>query len=146
MTEILEIKQDTLAAIAEAEQLLFTDPWTENALEGHLASEGGRGYFILEQNRMAGYLLGTLAFGEGEVFRIGIRPEYRRRGLGKALLSHFLEEGKKAGSEQIFLEVRESNAPARALYESLDFHIIGERKRYYRNPVEGAVLYRKVLL
>ena len=145
MIEICGITEENLSPVAESERLLFSDPWTENALKGHLATQGGTGYLLLFKGEMAGYLIGSLTLGEGELFRIGILPVFRRKGLGKALISHFLKEAKKAGAKKIFLEVRESNLPARTLYEALGFHIIGERKRYYRDPVEGALLYQKDL-
>jgi ribosomal-protein-alanine N-acetyltransferase len=66
----------------------------------------------------------------------------RRNGLGKRLLDALLTRAKETNSDSIFLEVRESNAAARALYERAGFEQTGRRKSYYATPQEDAILYR----
>ncbi len=82
---------------------------------------------------------------EWELENIVVSPFARRQGIGKALLCAFFEAASEPDSEAVFLEVRESNRAARALYESVGFESTGRRKSYYTAPLEDAVLYRRTL-
>ena len=77
------------------------------------------------------------------VEEFGVSPAYRRQGIGEALVLRLVAELKSRGAYCLTLEVRDSNAPARALYEGLGFQEIGRRKNYYRNPREDALILRK---
>lgn len=79
---------------------------------------------------------------EWELENIVVASSVRRKGLGARLVDELLARARKAGSEAVFLEVRESNQAARMLYEKLGFEAAGRRKRYYVNPQEDAILYR----
>jgi ribosomal-protein-alanine N-acetyltransferase len=61
------------------------------------------------------------------------------------LLDHALEIARERRSQVVFLEVRESNAAARALYASRRFEVAGRRSKYYRKPVEDALVLRRAL-
>ena len=67
-------------------------------------------------------------------------------GIGKQLMNTLLVQARQTNSDAILLEVRESNAAARRLYEELGFRETGRRKAYYTNPREDAVLYSKILV
>lgn len=87
----------------------------------------------------AGFLVSReIAPGEREILNIAVHPAYRRRGLGKKLMETELARSKGAW----FLEVRESNAAAIALYRSMGFEIAGRRPDYYRTPTEAAIVMR----
>ena len=77
------------------------------------------------------------------VLGIQLVRRYRRKGLGKELILSLIEALRQRESRCLTLEVRDSNAPARALYEGLGFQEIGRRKNYYRNPKEDALIYKK---
>ena len=68
-----------------------------------------------------------------------------KQGIGSALLQEFSQAARVQGAKRIFLEVRESNSPARGLYEKLGFTRDGERSAYYSDPVEDAILYSLTL-
>jgi ribosomal-protein-alanine N-acetyltransferase len=82
---------------------------------------------------------------EWELENIVVLPSAQRQGIGKALLHAFIEAASEPDSQAVFLEVRESNWAARALYESAGFELTGQRKSYYSEPLEDAVLYRRNL-
>ena len=82
---------------------------------------------------------------EWEIENIAIAGPARRRGLGTRLLGELLDLARAQGAESVFLEVRESNHAARALYEKWSFIESGRRKKYYKDPEEDAILYRLVL-
>lgn len=85
-----------------------------------------------------GCYIAAAGFGEAELYRIAVIPEYRGSGYGRALMSDFLKSCPE-DTRKIFLEVRESNSAAVGLYERFGFKIIGRRKNYYGN--EDAVIY-----
>ncbi len=70
--------------------------------------------------------------GEGEITNVSVDRNYRKRGIGAAMLEHVLEEGKKLGIEAFTLEVRCSNQPAIRLYEKFGFIGEGVRKGFYK--------------
>lgn len=91
-----------------------------------------------EDGSPAGYCIGAAACGEAELYRIGVLPKCRRNGIGKRILTEFTAMCPE-DTEKIFLEVRESNRPAVALYESCGFKSAAIRKNYYGNG-ENAVI------
>ena len=93
----------------------------------------------LAGGRVAGFLVcRDTAPGEAEVLNLAVAPEYRRRGIASALLA----TARERHPGELFLEVRESNAPAQALYGKLGFTIAGRRPGYYADPPETAVVMR----
>jgi ribosomal-protein-alanine N-acetyltransferase len=83
--------------------------------------------------------------GEWELENIVVAEYARRCGIGSRLLVKFIDQVRAKKGTSIFLEVRESNRGARALYANAGFESIGVRKNYYSNPTEDAVLYRQAL-
>ena len=133
-----------LSAIAAAEKICFSDPWSENALAETLASpaavflaarEAGEG----TGGALLGYGIIYCLPGEGEILNLAVLPEARRRGIGRALLSALIDEGKRRAALVFYLDVRRSNSAAIALYEGQGFVPVGLRKRYYTHPAEDAV-------
>lgn len=91
-----------------------------------------------ESGSPIGYCIGAAAYGESELYRIGVLPPQRRRGMGKRILTDFISACPK-DTEKIFLEVRESNISAIALYKSCGFKPEAVRKNYYGGG-ENAVI------
>jgi ribosomal-protein-alanine N-acetyltransferase len=91
---------------------------------------------------ISGYVVALEAADEGEILNLAVAPTGRRNGVGRALVQQILEVLTARGVRQIYLEVRESNAPARALYAAHGFKEAGRRKQYYRRPVEDAIVLR----
>jgi len=94
---------------------------------------------------VAGYVVGMSGADEGEILNVSVALEWRRRGLGRALIQAMLTELAARGARTAYLEVRESNRSARALYADLGFHDVGRRKGYYREPTEDAVVLKRRL-
>ncbi len=93
-------------------------------------------------SRVLGFLTANQIESEWELENIVIAPAFRRRGLATQLFTAFLTRARETNGERVFLEVRESNQAARALYVRHGFKERGRRKLYYANPQEDAVLYR----
>lgn len=96
---------------------------------------------ITEEDRVEGFLVARqVADDEWEIDNVAVSGQARRRGLGSHLLGEFLNLARKRRGRNIFLEVRESNHAARALYEKWAFIETGRRKNYYQDPPEDAVV------
>lgn len=126
-----------LPAIVAIEQTVFTDPWSERALEDALRA----GSFVAERtDAVIGYVFLRSAADEGEIVNMAVASEHQRRGVGRRLLEAACERLRDAGVRRVFLEVRESNDVGQGFYEAMGFRSIGRRSRYYRNPPESAVV------
>lgn len=128
------------AAIARLEAAIFPDAWSEKQILSVLLSKLSMSFVALSEGEVVGYMLGSLIVPEGEILRIATHPERRRRGIGSRLLSEILRRMTAEGLEDVFLEVRAGNAPARGLYRDLGFTECGVRKKYYKDPEEDAIL------
>jgi ribosomal-protein-alanine N-acetyltransferase len=107
------------------------------------ASDPGRVALIMqEESGVQGFVIARVVGEEWEIENIAIAGPACRRGLGTRLLGELLDLAKAQGAAAVFLEVRESNQAARALYEKWAFLESGHRRRYYKDPEEDAILYR----
>lgn len=122
--------------------------WTEEQYRHACQRDGATRFVLLAEgleSSPAGFLVAQHLPPEWELENIVVAPTSRRKGFGTRLLDSLLDAAKKTNSTAVFLEVRESNAPARTLYERTGFEQSGRRKSYYTNPSEDAVLYRLTL-
>ena len=92
--------------------------------------------------KVLGFLVSARIDHEWELENIVVVQGSRRNGVGRRLLEALLAEARQTNGSSVFLEVRESNVPARALYEKSGFTQAGRRRAYYQNPWEDAILYR----
>ncbi len=131
--------------LALLEKECFSCPWSEESFLECLGND--RFYFVglFENDELVGYGSLVTVLDEGDVANIAVRADKRGQGLGRTLLTALREEAQKRGVIYLHLEVRESNAPARHLYESFGFTVDGIRKNYYTKPQENAVLMTKKL-
>jgi ribosomal-protein-alanine acetyltransferase len=90
--------------------------------------------------RAAGLLVAQNGGAEWELENIAVLPEFRRKGVGRELLSTLAAQARTSGAERILLEVRGSNLEALGLYGSEGFELLGKRRGYYRNPEEDALI------
>jgi ribosomal-protein-alanine N-acetyltransferase len=129
------------AEVALLEQTCFAEPWTAADLS-RILSNPAAGAWILEdaQGHAVGYLVYHRSQGEAELLRLGVRPEWRRRGCGTRLLRVFQAWCRQAGIHRVFLDVREDNREARRLYESGGFALVGRRRGYYSRPPGDALV------
>ncbi len=80
---------------------------------------------------MAAFAITQVVLDEASLFNIAVDPAYQRRGFGRALLQHLIDQLLARDVMTLWLEVRASNAPAIALYEQLDFNQVSRRPNYY---------------
>ena len=142
MLQIRRAERGDIAWIAALEKETFSLPESEAAFSEML---GKTDHILLVAERDGepiGYICAYTVCRESDILTVAVAPAARRCGAGCALLGA-LAEALAGDSDAIFLEVRVSNAPARALYTSMDFVEVGVRRGYYQNPKEDAVLYKK---
>ena len=132
-----------VSQVAALEKICFSDPWSEKSVASELQNDLSLWLVALDGDTVAGYVGSQTVLGETDMMNVAVHPDYRRRGIAEALVTALVVELKNRGSHCLTLEVRSSNAPARALYEKLGFAHIGTRKNYYRNPKEDALILRK---
>lgn len=140
---IVRANAEMAAEMAQIERESFggAHAWSENSIRQTLENAAAIVFCTFaEDGAMTACVLGTALYGEGELLHIATRPQYRGIGCGYALLTALLSAMHAAGTETVYLEVRESNAPAIGLYKKCGFTACGKRKRYYKEPVEDATL------
>src|SRR5689334_8265363 len=104
-----------------------------------LETTGARAWVEVEDGRIVGAIAMRDAAGEAEMLNLAVAADWRRRGTGKRLMEVALRAAAESGVLRVFLEVRESNAGARAFYARLGFSQDGRRPNYYRDPQEDAL-------
>ena len=116
----------------------ITDEPTAHLLVARLIAANGNTH-----PQLGGFITSRLVLDELHIHNFGVRPEYRRHGIGGALLQAALDYGRQSGAVTSFLEVRASNTAAQAVYQRHGFAVVGRRKNYYHEPDEDAVMMLK---
>lgn len=122
-----EVGVDALPALAALHAQAFDAPWSEAAFADLL---GQAGVFALAAGDQ-GFILCRVVADEAEILTLAVRPEARRRGVGRVLVGAASATARGSGAERLFLEVAHDNASALALYRSVGFTEVGRRRAYY---------------
>ncbi len=125
---LLDANKADFAMLSEVHGSSFFEAWSAQSLRSSLSVPGS---FAFVEGDLDGFILARVAADEAEILTLAVRPEKRRRGLGRALVLSAAEHAHDAGAARFFLEVGKTNAAARALYENLGFAMVGERHGYY---------------
>ena len=110
-------------------------PWNLEQIEADLKQVNTEYFYLYEAQALIGFLAIQDLAGELEITQLAVKKAYQGQGLANQLMEFLADR-----PERIFLEVRASNQVARALYEKHGFLPVGQRKNYYQNPVEDAIL------
>lgn len=115
----------------------FGEAWTRSQCAGILPMPGVRLVLArLGDGTAAGFSLFRTVSTDAELLLLGVSPQHRRRGIGRMLLDHFIDQARENGSSHIHLEVRDGN-PAVGMYRSAGFSCVGRRRKYYRGRTGG---------
>ncbi|MBC8088984.1 MAG: ribosomal protein S18-alanine N-acetyltransferase [Phycisphaerae bacterium] len=138
---IREARRSDVPLLAAIEVESFSDPWPRSAFTDALNMPSSRLTVAVDKLDMpAAYCMLITAADQGEIANIAVSRKAQRRGLAGRLLDDALQFATQAAVVAVFLEVRESNEAARALYRSRRFQEIGRRKGYYQRPTEDALV------
>ncbi len=138
---------DDLAQVMEIEKEVFSDPWEKELFNQEMEMNSS---FVLVENRIEGerilgYFCGIQVLDEYMLTNIAVAKEYLGKGLGSKMLDYLLADLFKKAVRTCFLEVRRSNEKAINLYLKKSFIPVGVRKGYYKNPLEDAVIMKRIL-
>ncbi|PIX53632.1 MAG: ribosomal-protein-alanine N-acetyltransferase [Zetaproteobacteria bacterium CG_4_9_14_3_um_filter_54_145] len=126
--------QEDLHAVCLLNRLCFEECWSLQSL--YSALESGYDLLLCEQaGRLAGFILSLTVLDEIQIMQVAVSPDCRRMGVARRMSRYLIDHA--AGIQAVSLEVRLSNAPARALYASLGFSETGYRKQYYAPNAAG---------
>ena len=134
---VREASYEDIPALCALEEECFSLPWSEKAFCEFFENGVSHCLVALMNGSVCGYVGMNLILGEGEITNLAVTRDCRRYGAATALLEQLCKVG---GLERLMLDVRISNAPARALYEKCGFTVDGVRKNFYSHPREDAVL------
>lgn len=138
------ITTSDVASLMAIENACHSHPWSEKVFHSCI---GGRyfGDFAQQDNNTIGFYIGEYILGEATLMDICVAPAEQGKGLGNALLTHFIEQSKAKGAEKIWLEVRASNISAIMLYINHGFIETGRRTGYYPKEIgyEDAIVMCK---
>lgn len=140
---ISRMEREHIPEIVELEKLCFSTPWTYENLEEELDNKTAYFFVALEDEKLIGYIGVSVISDSCFINNIAVLPEYRRQGVGRALMKIAILTADAMGTGFISLEVRESNYAAINLYRSLGFEDIGLRRDFYRKPRENALIMTK---
>lgn len=145
LTTIDYMKKEDCERVAYIENYAFSQPWSRQAFEKAVDDKNYIYICAKSDDVISGYAGCQVSFDDAEITNIAVSYEYRRNKIAETLLSVLIRKAKERGVKRIFLEVRVSNAAARALYEKFGFEKTGRRPRFYERPSEDALVMTKEL-
>lgn len=137
---IRDMEEKDIYQMAELEQIVFSDPWSEESFRFALHNASDIYLIAEEEDIMLGYCGLRSIAGEGHIMNICVHPEFRGKGIGRMLAQMLIKRGREAGDGSFTLEVRKNNLRALTLYKKLGFIEAGIRKDYYNKPKDDAII------
>ena len=140
MIEIKRIQQqpDVAQAIYEVMMDVYpVSPWTLEQIQADLSQDQTWYALAYDGEEVIGFLAIQENIFEVEVLQIAVKKSYQGQGIASALFATLPTD------KEIFLEVRKSNQRAQAFYKKEKMAVIAERKSYYHNPVEDAIIMKR---
>jgi len=131
MLGVKKLKINNKEELFLLESDLFTNSWSENALEEQLEIKTSLNLGLKANNELISYVLCQDLFPEIEILRFGVKRKFQLQGNGKFLLKSLISLLKQKNYNRIFLEVNTSNSRAISLYKQFGFIDISIRKNYY---------------
>ena len=137
----MTLTDEEFRQLSEVEQVCFPGSWTKETLLSEVNNQLSVLVTSRRDGRITGFALGRVVVDEGELYQIGVLPEFRRQGIAEELLAQLHNEMRERGAVCCFLEVRSRNFGAIALYEKSGYQKISVRRGYYND--DDAVIYQK---
>jgi ribosomal-protein-alanine N-acetyltransferase len=142
--EIEPMTLQHLDRVLEIEALSYSTPWSKRAFVSEVADNSYAHYYVARKDGIiVGYVGMWVILEEAHITNIAVAPDYRRLGIGQAMLEAMFSKAREKGATRMTLEVRVSNLGAQALYRKLGFADRGIRKGYYTDSNEDAIIMWK---
>ena len=138
--ELCTFEKDDIPALVEIENLSFSTPFKEKDFYDIYTSDISNAIVAKRCGKVVGYVSFTTIIDECQIINFATHPQYRRCGVGKAVMDGLIRYCKQNGVLKVFLEVRESNVGAISLYEKYGFVSVGISKNHFSCPRENAIL------
>jgi len=140
--KLIPLEKEHIDEVYEIEKASYSNPWTKFGFFAELRNPFSKPYVLKLEDKIVGYIV-LWDYGESlHIANITVHPQYRRMGLGRYMIKFAKQLARELGMKTVTLEVRESNEPARRLYESEGFVAVGVIKGYYPDNHENAIIYR----
>lgn len=140
MSEIRAMELGDVPRVHQIDASSFSAPWPAEAFSIELVNPKARNFVITENEMIVGFIVYWLILDECHIATIAVEKGHRGKGYAKELLRKALQSSLAEGAAFVYLEVRASNHPAKELYRSFGFEIVGTRKKYYKDNNEDALL------
>ena len=121
-----------LIRVYELELESYDFPWTKEILRDCILYKYDSFVVVLNDN-LVGYIISKITYPETHILNLTVKKNFRKKGIGKALIELIISDARLRNSENIILEVRADNTDAQSLYKKLNFEVIGTRKDYYES-------------
>ena len=140
------MQEEDLFQVIEVERQSYPHPWTQ-MIFGDCLKAGYSCWVCGRRGIIEAYGILSIAAGESHLLNLCVRPEARQQGIGRKMLRHLVSVARRHEADVVFLEVRQSNNPARALYEDEGFNELGNRRDYYPDGDgrEDALIFARTL-
>ena len=134
-----------LPAVIELDQLSFSQPWPPAAFQAELANINSRCWVTEVDGRVVATIVLWRVLDEAHIATIAVHPDFRRRGIGRALLRASMDAAYAEGARIYHLEVRAGNLAAQKMYADFGYEVVGRRPKYYQDNGEDALLLTLIL-
>lgn len=138
-------EEGDLDDVAAIERAVFNDPWSRRSFVDLVGQRPVVFLVAVDGNAVVGYAIVLLTPPESELANLAVSRLMQHQGLGRRLLGECMDTARARGANEMFLEVRASNAAAIALYSNEGFAAVGRRVRYYARPIEDAIVMKAEL-
>ena len=139
--DIRKMTVEDVPAVTALDQISFSLPWPERSFRFEVTDNPASRCWVAEvDGRVVGMIVAWLFVDEAHIATLATHPDFRRQGIAQKLLIHTLRYTFDEGAVSSFLEVRESNIVAQAMYRKFGYENTGRRKRYYKDNDEDAIL------
>lgn len=138
---IIKLSEAMSSKIHQLECHIFSDPYSEQTLTKDFRNPSYICFAAVNGDDVTGYCICSTVLGEAELHRIAVDEKSRGQGIASSMMIYLKKQCVQNCVDQVYLEVRKSNTAARRLYEKHGFVQTGERKAYYRDNGEDAILY-----
>ncbi len=145
MIEIKRASIQDIDDIAKVAQNNSHNPWSKGQIAEQLDYDFAHVLVAKKGNEAVGFCLFHLSQDGAHINEIATEKAHRRCGIGGGLILHVEKQVVQNNSENITLEVRKQDKGAVLFYESLSFNVVGQRKNFYKDPVDDALVMKKIV-
>lgn len=143
--KVRPMREEDIKAVANIEKLCFSKPWSEDGIKSELTNDKAHFFVATKLGTVCGYIGMHIVLDECYIANVAVSPKWQKSHIGLSLAQKAVSVAEEKSCRFVSLEVRKSNRPAISLYEKCGFVPMGERKGFYSEPTEDALIMTKEL-